>query len=671
MTDATVGAISFQFKADVGDLKSKLAEAKNNIKATADEMRSRMAEATRAFLEFGRASEQTTAKIRAHGQVVADVAWNYGPWSGQMVETSRIIGTTLVTSLARANLAVKVLGTAMLGATAAGAAMGAMVLMSRDSIEEIGKLEQTAKLAGVSLAQLQNLQRAAVVSGGTRDDMATALKGISKAANDASRDENEFSKILAANGVALKDNQGQLRPTMSLMADYANMIKNAKTEQDKLVLLSAIGSGEGMLSFFEQGSEKIRQLAEEARKAGSAIDDAMVARAGEFTRAWKSAADDFTSAWKSSVMDVLKAFDRLRDAIPASRFLTTASGVKDLITNPIPGLGNVPIPGVGGVMYGAGRKIWNYYSGGGAAAEQGSGGEQPTALPDINVDGGRGRKTTIPSDKGGGAAKSAKDAKEAVERYIDSLKKANETVKAEYATWGLSNVERAKAVSLAQATAAAERDGLKVTEEQKKQIEGLAESTQRLKDSMDQMRNFSEGLSDSIADAMDQIIVKGRDAQEVVRNFVQQMTSAALKGALTGKGMFGFLGGEPGSGGLLGGAMNPFSSWLKDLPGRAAGGPVTGGRAYMVGENGPELFMPNGGGMIFPNGAGGGGGAMNVVVNNHAGAHIETRQTRGSNGQAQLEIAVRGIIHNDLSNNGGIARALQNNYGLSRSTGRT
>ena len=36
-----------------------------------------------------------------------------------------------------------------------------------------------------------------------------------------------------------------------------------------------------------------------------------------------------------------------------------------------------------------------------------------------------------------------------------------------------------------------------------------------------------------------------------------------------------------------------------DTPGRAEGGPVLGGRAYMVGERGPELFIPHMNGQII------------------------------------------------------------------------
>lgn len=67
-----------------------------------------------------------------------------------------------------------------------------------------------------------------------------------------------------------------------------------------------------------------------------------------------------------------------------------------------------------------------------------------------------------------------------------------------------------------------------------------------------------------------------------------------------------------------------------DIPGRAIGGPVQAGRAYIVGERGPELMVPNANGTIIPNNAltavGGGRSAStyNVTVNVSAGAHPAT-----------------------------------------------
>jgi phage-related minor tail protein len=45
---------------------------------------------------------------------------------------------------------------------------------------------------------------------------------------------------------------------------------------------------------------------------------------------------------------------------------------------------------------------------------------------------------------------------------------------------------------------------------------------------------------------------------------------------------------------------------LVGSPVRATGGPVSGGRPYVVGERGPELFVPNARGRIEQIGGGGG-----------------------------------------------------------------
>lgn len=65
------------------------------------------------------------------------------------------------------------------------------------------------------------------------------------------------------------------------------------------------------------------------------------------------------------------------------------------------------------------------------------------------------------------------------------------------------------------------------------------------------------------------------------------------------------------------------------IPGRATGGAVQSGSPYIVGERGPELFVPHQSGTIMPNasGAGGSGGSvtLNVSIGMYAGSAIEKR----------------------------------------------
>lgn len=54
---------------------------------------------------------------------------------------------------------------------------------------------------------------------------------------------------------------------------------------------------------------------------------------------------------------------------------------------------------------------------------------------------------------------------------------------------------------------------------------------------------------------------------------------------------------------------------------KAGGGTVEAGRTYLVGEKGPELFVPNGGGSIIANGSGIGG--SNVMVDMRGGVFLD------------------------------------------------
>ena len=68
----------------------------------------------------------------------------------------------------------------------------------------------------------------------------------------------------------------------------------------------------------------------------------------------------------------------------------------------------------------------------------------------------------------------------------------------------------------------------------------------------------------------------------------------------------GLFAGSSGSGSGIGGLLNigNILGSVLGLPGRATGGPVAPGSAYVVGERGPELFVPTSSGRIDASAAG-------------------------------------------------------------------
>lgn len=104
---------------------------------------------------------------------------------------------------------------------------------------------------------------------------------------------------------------------------------------------------------------------------------------------------------------------------------------------------------------------------------------------------------------------------------------------------------------------------------------------------------FFEGVQTDLKEGLLDAIVSGKDLADVFENLAKSIARAALEAALFNTGPFAAGGGTGGGllGGLLGGLFGGF---------RAGGGDVETGKAYVVGERGPELFAPTVSGSIIP-----------------------------------------------------------------------
>lgn len=95
-----------------------------------------------------------------------------------------------------------------------------------------------------------------------------------------------------------------------------------------------------------------------------------------------------------------------------------------------------------------------------------------------------------------------------------------------------------------------------------------------------------------------------------------------------------------GIGSLLAGTGGVFN--ISGLPGRATGGPVSPTRGYLVGERGPELFVPGSAGQVVPLGAGPARDVrVTINVNSPAGQDAGQSLTRSSR---QIARAVRRAV---------------------------
>ncbi|WP_299328675.1 tail tape measure protein [Parasphingopyxis sp.] len=104
------------------------------------------------------------------------------------------------------------------------------------------------------------------------------------------------------------------------------------------------------------------------------------------------------------------------------------------------------------------------------------------------------------------------------------------------------------------------------------------------------------------------------DLKRTALAVMSDIAQAAIRGGLDS--LFGGAR-SAGSGGLLS-LGTQLASALLGVPGRATGGPVAPGRAYRVGERGPELFVPSASGRVEPLAARDNARDVHVTVNLNA-----------------------------------------------------
>jgi len=148
--------------------------------------------------------------------------------------------------------------------------------------------------------------------------------------------------------------------------------------------------------------------------------------------------------------------------------------------------------------------------------------------------------------------------------------------------------------------------------------ENIAKLGERLND-VQKTGDLFSGLEEGLAGAITRGVTDGADgALEAFSRLLQQMAAEALKANLKN-----LLFGEGGGGGLVGKLGSALGGSFGG--GKADGGTVMGGKTYLVGERGPELFTAGRTGTITPNNAMGGGLTYAPVVTIQGGATEQDR----------------------------------------------
>lgn len=523
--------------------------------------------------------------------------------------------------------------------TAAAGAAAVLVTKTIASADEIGRF---AQLANTSVEGFQKMAFAAKSVGIEQDKLADIFKDT----------QDKVGDFLQTGGGPLADFFENIAPKVGVTAEqfrtlsgpealqlYVSSLEKANLSQSDMVFyLEAIASDSALLlPLLQDNGRAMQEMGAQAEKAGAVMSSGLVASSREFQqnlRVLKAQVDGFGVSLANQVVPFLNdMFRELRNVGEGFDLVSLAGeGFKVLMQTVLILGANVAfvLRGIGLELGGlaaqaaalakldlsAAREIGRMMREDaatnraalddferrimGAGTPRGPGGGRGSIIPPLAVPDSR-PPSTAPM---GGKAAGADAAKKAAQEYDSWLKQFEDaTTKRHYE---VLEMRARREQEVADERERGMQELLKNIQREEEQFDDWMADIQkgnadrqykviddRLKkeqEAMEKTADFAKDLGMSFTSAFEDAIVGGKSLGEVLKGLEQDIIRIITRKLVT----------EP-----LG---NMFTSWLGSvIPGmpfggaRAGGGDVISGRAYLVGEDGPEMFVPRTAGAVMPN----------------------------------------------------------------------
>jgi len=489
---------------------------------------------------------------------------------------------------------------------------GAFLQMGRQALDAAGGLGELAAQTGASAKALQTYKFIALENGVTNEQMQKGFAQLSKRLGEAKLGSEKMIEAFAAVGIS-----GQQLATMTTdqamlkIADAMSRIEDP-TKRAALQMQLFGRGGQALAPILEMGAAAIQEQTQKLQEMGVIMDDAMIAKADEAADKMAMLEEVLKTKMTIAVAENANAFVALASAISGALSLMTPFinvagqlvGKFDQMLDRMGKIGNqksfMQRLAEGAKLFGA--YATSVYTGNdfNAIADMatlsrtertnkfvkglpfGPDGALKPKVPSLDV----------PQILGGSSQKRKTEAakknfqiltEDNYANLADFRKALDDQFYADLAANKLENVEPLIKV-------------LPSTDEIMKQLEGLQTP---LRSITNEATELADSIGASFGNAFQGLVTGTMNFKNAFRSMTNSIISELMRIYVTEqivKSISGFF-------------KNVFAG---SLTGKAIGGPVQAGTPYMVGERGPEMFVPSRSGSIVPNNSLGGGMVINV-----------------------------------------------------------
>lgn len=515
--------------------------------------------------------------------------------------------------------------TALVGAVGAGG----MGLLIRQSLNATDALAKTAGRIGTTTEALSKLQFAGSLAGIETNTLNMALQRFVRRTSEAANGTGEAVSALRELGVdARRIEQLPLDERMQSLASAFNRVDaegNAVfTETEKLRLAFKLFDSEGtsMLNMLSSNADEMGALFKEAQQLGLVMststaegvedaNDALTRLQGLFKGVITQTAAGLAPAieilatqFKAFVLELSNANGGVEGfgKYLAGEFIDSIIGTIEFLEDFINGA-----RGIVDAFRTAKHAVKDFF---------GFAGEKPELLGDIDL-------TTR-------LVKPLQDAKDAITNPLQEIKTELETV----------------------AAIAQEPFYQPLINGFRRFADGIDDVIEKMPHIDQAVEGFAKGAMTQFTDQFTAAVTGAKNFGDAMKGLAKSVVDSLIKMLVQyyiTKPLFDALGGAIGAAFPTGGGVSGA---------RAMGGPVAGGRPYLVGERGPELMVPAGNGTVVPNNALGGGGVTVVQNINVTTGVQQTVRAEIANLLPQISNAAKSAVADARMRGGGFSKAM-------------
>ncbi|WP_020474245.1 hypothetical protein [Zavarzinella formosa] len=479
--------------------------------------------------------------------------------------------------------------------------LAALVAFGRSAIEQADHINDLGQRIGFVGSTLSALNIPLRQSGSNLDEFAGAMVRMNNALGEAKNNPQMIKTFDDLHLSITKLEQLSPEEQFNAIAQALNGIDNQS--QFTSLGINIFGRSFAVLApLIRQAGGDMKAFTEEQKKAGNALTDEQLKRIDEFGDKW------------TETVEKLKL--SMTDALPALQlYLDGLAGILNLPGNAVDFGRQIGLAINGNLPSNVSRSRPNTV-------------DAATVVSGYTLDAkGNLVKANQAAGTNAGLLKSSSDAKkqeaEDYDKVNDSLDEYIRKMEMENDLIGLNERDRKGMEAVMEAQNLAMKDGNILTEEQIAKIKGLSEAQYDLSEKMRDAETDAKRMRENLVDGLTDIALHFDNAGDAAKKFFETIASQILTKKLTtpiadaAGGLLNSLIGGIGKGGIgqvvdnIGAYAGLNESYGPPMQGYASGGRPPLGVPSIVGENGPELFVPDTAGTVVPNGKLG-GGSVNV-----------------------------------------------------------